>query len=213
MNIALIGATGFVGSAILTELLNKGHKVTAIARNTSKIAPQANLTAVEADIFEEDKLAKLLTGNDAVISAYNSGWTNPNIYNDFINGSDAITAAVKKSGIKRLLVVGGAGSLEVAPGVQLVDTPQFPEKWKQGALAAREALNTLKEENQLDWTFLSPAILLEPGQRTGVFRLGTDQPVFNEKEESKISVQDLAVAIVNEIEQPQFIRKRFTVGY
>lgn len=213
MNIALIGATGFVGSAILTELLNKGHKVTAIARNTSKIASQANLTATEVDIFDENKLATLLAGHDAVISAYNSGWTNPNIYNDFINGSDTITAAVKKSGVKRLLVVGGAGSLEVAPGVQLVDTPQFPAQWKQGALAAREALNTLREETQLDWTFLSPAILLEPGQRTGVFRLGTDQPVFNDKEESKISVQDLAVAIVNEIEQPQFIRKRFTVGY
>jgi putative NADH-flavin reductase len=214
MKIAIIGATGFVGSAVLKEALQRGHQVTAIARNIEKIATgNKNLTAIAADIDDSASLAKILAGHDAVVSAYNAGWTNPNLYSDFIKGSEAIQQAVKLSGVKRLLVAGGAGSLEVAPGVQLVDTPEFPEQWKSGSTAARDYLNNLKKETDLDWTFISPAIQLHPGKRTGVFRLGTDQPVFDSEGKSDISVEDLAVAIIDELESNQHIKKRFTLGY
>jgi len=214
MKIALIGATGFVGSAVLNEALNRGHKVTAIARDTSKIAVKNdNLTVVIADVYDTEALVKVLTGHDAIVNTFNAGWTNPNLYDDFIKGSESIQQAVKLSGVKRLLVVGGAGSLEIAPGVQLVDTPQFPAEWKTGATAARDYLNIIKKENDLDWTFLSPAIHLHPGARTGVFRLGSDQPVFDADHKSEITVEDMAIAIINELEQNQFIKKRFTLGY
>lgn len=214
MKIAIIGATGFVGSAVLNEALQRGHQVTAIARNIDKIPTgNKNLTAIAADVYDSASLAKILTGQDAVVSAYNAGWTNPNLYNDFIKGSEAIQQAVKLSGVKRLLVAGGAGSLEVAPGVQLVDTPEFPEQWKSGSTAARDYLNNLKKETELDWTFISPAIQLHPGKRTGVFRLGTDQPVLDSEGKSDISVEDLAVAIIDELENNRHIKKRFTLGY
>jgi len=214
MKIALIGATGFVGSAVLNEALNRGHKVTATARDTSKITVKNdNLTVVNANVYDTEALVKVLTGHEAIVNAFNAGWTNPNLYDDFIKGSESIQQAVKLSGVKRLLVVGGAGSLEIAPGVQLVDTPQFPAEWKTGATAARDYLNIIKKENDLDWTFLSPAIHLHPGARTGVFRLGTDQPVFDADHKSEITVEDMAVAIINELEQNQFIKKRFTLGY
>ena len=214
MKTALIGATGFVGSAVLNEALNRGYEVTAIARDTSKITVKSeNLTLINADIYDTEALAKILKGHDAIVNAFNAGWTNPNLYDDFIKGSESIQEAVKLSGVKRLLVVGGAGSLEIAPGLQLVDSPQFPAEWKSGAAAARDYLNIIKEENHLDWTFLSPAINLHPGTRTGAFRLGTDQPVFDADHKSDISVEDMAIAIIDELEQGQFIRKRFTLGY
>jgi putative NADH-flavin reductase len=214
MNIALIGATGFVGSAVLNEALNRGYEVTAIARDTNKITSKSEkLTLVNADVYDTEALAKILKGHDAVVNAFNAGWTNPNLYDDFIKGSKSIQEAVKLSGVKRLLVIGGAGSLEIAPGVQLVDSPQFPAEWKSGATAARDYLNVIKKENALDWTFLSPAINLHPGTRTGAFRLGTDQPVFDADHKSEISVEDMAIAIIDELEQNQFIRKRFTLGY
>ncbi|TZF82286.1 NAD(P)-dependent oxidoreductase [Pedobacter sp. BS3] len=212
MKIALIGA-GFTGSAVLNEALSRGMEVTVIVRHPEKVTVKSNnLHVVKADVLHED-ISGLLAGHDAVISTYNAGWDNENLYNDFIKGSENLQAAAKKSGVKRLLVIGGAGSLEVAPGVQAVDTPEFPAAWKTGATAARDYLNILKKEEQLDWTFLSPAFHLEPGQRTGKFRLGKDNPVVDANGESKISVEDLAVALLNETENPQFIRQRFTVGY
>jgi putative NADH-flavin reductase len=214
MKIAIIGATGYVGSAVLNEALHRGHKVTAIARNADKITTKnAKLKLVSANIDDSDNLAKILVGHDAVVSAFNAGLTNPNLYNDFIKGSETIQQATKLAGVKRFLIVGGAGSLEIAPGVQLVDSPEFPKEWKNGATAARDYLDIIKKEKDLDWTFLSPAIELHPGKRTGVFRLGTDQPVFDDKNQGKISVEDLAVAIIDELEQNQFIKRRFTVGY
>ena len=214
MKLALIGATGFVGKAVLNEALQRGYDVTAIARDPQKVdAASDKLTLKAADVFDTNSLAIVLKGHDAVVSAYNAGWTNPNLYDDFVQGSEAIQQAVKQAGVKRLLVVGGAGSLYAAPGLQLVDSPQFPAEWKAGATAARDYLNTLKKENELDWTFLSPAINLHPGERTGKFRLGTDEPVFNEKGVHEISVEDLAVAILNELENNQFVKRRFTVGY
>lgn len=212
MKVLLIGATGFVGTPLLAELLQRGHQVTVLARDPSKLAAQAGLTVRQGSAQNEDDVAAAAAGQDAVVSAYNPGWTVPDLHDQFLAGTRAIHAGVKASGTKRLLVVGGAGSLFVAPGVQLVDTPEFPAEWKQGALAAREALNLIQKETALEWTFLSPAILLEPGERTGQYRVGQDAPLMNSDGPGRISVQDMAVAIVDEIEQPKHIRARFTVA-
>ena len=216
MKIALIGATGFVGNAVLKEALDRGHEVTAIVRNPEKLSPQKNLKIVQGDVMDTERLAELLKGNDVVISAYNAGWTNPDLYNEFLKGSKSIEEAVKKSGVKRYIVLGGAGSLFIAPGKQLVDTSEFPEAWKPGALSARDYLNILKEEKDLDWTFVSPAIEMNegnPGERKGVYRTGLENPVFDSNHKSYISVYDLAMAIVDEVENPKHIRQRFTVAY
>lgn len=213
MKIALIGSTGFVGSAVLEELLQRGHEVTALARDPAKLTPRHGLTVVRADAQDAAQVADAVRGQDAVVSAYNPGWKDADIYNQFLKGTTAIFDGVKRAGLKRLLVVGGAGSLFVAPGVQGVDTPHFPAEWKQGALAAREALNLIRQETTLDWTFLSPAALLEPGPRTGKFRLGTDQMLMDGDAPAKISVADLAVAIVDEIETPKHLQRRFTAAY
>lgn len=213
MKIALIGATGFVGSSILKEALDRGHEVTAIVRHPEKLTAHPKLHARKGDVYNENEMARLVTGQDAVISAFNPGWTNPDIYNLHIKGIKAIIAAVKKAGIKRLLFVGGAGSLEVKPGVQSVDLPEFPKEWKQGALATREALNLLRQEPELDWSFLSPSADLSSGQRTGRFRLGKDQLLKDANGQSHISTQDYAVAMLDEVEKPSHVRQRFTVGY
>ena len=213
MNIALIGATGFVGTPILSELLSRGHKVTVLARTPSKLAPQTGLTVVAADALDANQVAKAVAGHDAVISAYNPGWSEPKIHDLHLQASQAIVNGVKQAGVKRLLVVGGAGSLYVAPGLQLVDTPEFPAQYKQGALAAREALRQLKLETTLDWSFVSPPIGLAPGERTGHYRLGADELLAGQGEQpAGISVPDLAVAIVDEIEQPRHMQRRFTVA-
>ncbi|MBX8782714.1 NAD(P)-dependent oxidoreductase [Ochrobactrum sp. GRS2] len=210
--IAIIGASGYVGTALLNEAVKRGHQVSALVRHPEKIAANANVTAVKADVLDTDGLAALLKGHDLVISAYNPGWQEADIRNIHIKGSKSISEAVKKAGIKRLIAVGGAGSLEIN-GAQLVDSPEFPAEYKEGALGARQALNDLKTENELDWSFVSPAILLVPGEATGTFRLGTDSPVFDDKGESKITVGDLAVAILDEAEQGKHIRQRFTAAY
>ncbi len=213
MNIALIGATGFVGSALLEELLSRGHSVHALQRDTAKLAARPGLEARAVDVLDDHNLAAELEGVDAVVSAFNAGWANPNLHDDFLRGSDAIAAAARAAGV-RLIVVGGAGSLFIAPGQQLVDSPAFPAEWKSGALAAREALNRLRaDQSGLDWTFVSPAMHLVPGERTVQFRLGGEEPVFDAQGESRISVADLAVAIVNELETPAHRHARFTAGY
>lgn len=213
MKLALIGPTGFVGSAILTEALQRGHAVTALSRHPEKLAAQPGLRVARADVLDPAQVADAVAGHDAVISAYNPGWSDPQIHDNFLRGTRAIFDGVKRGGVKRVLVVGGAGSLYVAPGVQLVDTPTFPAEWKQGALAAREALNLIRQESALDWTFVSPAVFLEPGERTGRFRLGGDEVLMNGDQPARLSVADLAVAIVDEIEKPQHLQKRFTAGY
>lgn len=217
MRIALIGASGFVGSHLLMEALQRGYEVTAIVRHPENVAVKHSaLTVKKGDVLHEGEVAALVAGHDAVISAYNPGWQNPRIYEEFMEGSQAIVRDVKKAGVKRLLVVGGAGSLEVAPGVQLVDTLAFPEAYKNGALAARDFLPLLQKENELDWTFLSPAIEMHAGiqtGRTGKYRMGTNQPVFDDEHKSSISVEDLSAALLDELENNAFIRARFTVGY
>lgn len=213
MKIALIGATGFVGKAVLEELLSRGHSVRALQRDAAQLAARAGLETRAVDVLGTADLATELAGVDAVVSAFNAGWSNPNLHDDFLRGSDAIANAARQAGV-RLIVVGGAGSLFIAPGQQLVDSPAFPAEWKQGALAAREALTRLRADTTtLDWTFVSPAMQLAPGARTGQFRLGGEEPVRDAEGENRISLEDLAVAIVNELEAPQHRRTRFTLGY
>lgn len=217
MKILLIGATGFVGSAILHEALQRKLTVTAVLRHPEKLKlKDPGLTVVAGDILNTDQLASAMRGQDLVISAYNPGWTNPNIYDDFLAGSASIQEAAKRSGVKRLIVIGGAGSSYIAPNLQLVDTPEFPAQWKPGALAARDYLNIIKKEQDLDWTFITPAIEMHhgtSGNRKGVYRTGLESPVFDENHKSMLSVEDLAVAVVDEAEHPKHIKQRFTVAY
>ena len=217
MHIALIGASGFVGSAILKEALERGIRVTAIVRNPGNLAIKNELLTTEkVDVKNIDQLAEALKGHDVVISAYNAGWTNPDLYEDFLEGSYAIQEAVKRSGVKRLIVIGGGGSLFISPGVQIVDTPSFPAEWKGGASAARDYLDIIKKEKDLHWTFLSPALEMHPGTsgvRKGKYRTGLDNPVFDKNNKSIISVEDVAVAVLDETEKPKHIRQRFTVAY
>ncbi|GGF12855.1 NAD(P)-dependent oxidoreductase [Flavobacterium limi] len=213
MKIAIIGATGFVGSALVNEFANRKHEVTAIARTPKDTA---NAKWVSADVFNVDALAEILKGHDAVINAFNPGWSNPNIYEDSIKGSKAIQEAVKISGVKRFITIGGAGSLFVAPGLQAIDTPDFPKEIYDGANAARHYLDIIKEEKELDWAFFSPAFEMHAGTktgRTGKYRLGLENPVFNNEQRSILSVEDLAVVIADEIETPKHHQVRFTAGY
>ncbi|CAM3983560.1 hypothetical protein SAMN06265348_104396 [Pedobacter westerhofensis] len=217
MNVALVGASGFVGAAILSEALNRDHKVTAIVRNPENITLEhENLSIIKADALDTDQIKAAFAGTDAVISAYNAGWSNPDIYEEFLKGSRSIEAAVKATGIKRYIVIGGAGALEIAPGIQAVDTPEFPAAIYPGASAARDYLNILKKNTDLDWTFFSPAFEMHQGTsgtRTGNYRLGTTQPVFNDDSRSILSVEDLAVVIIDELETPKHIRQQFTAAY
>lgn len=212
MKIALIGATGFIGSGLLAEALSRGHSVTALVSRPERLAPQAGLTAEGVDVLDQQQLAAKLEGYDAVVSAF-SGHAQEDVRGYYGRGADAIIGATKQARVPRLLVVGGAGSLEVAPGVQAVDTPQFPEQWKASALGARDTLEKLRKEPALEWTFLSPAAMIQPGERTGKFRLGGDQMQTDAEGNSRISVQDYAVAMIDELEQPAHSRKRFTVAY
>lgn len=214
--IAVIGATGFVGSHVVKELDSRGYKVEAIARDTSKVPVDQNVTAVSADVNNVDELAGKLAGADAVISAFNAGWSNPNLYNDFLNGAENIETAVKKSGVKRFIVVGGAGSLYTPDGTQIVDSPEFPAAIKPGALAARDYLDIIKKDKDLDWTYFSPAPEMHQGTsgvRKGTYRTSLETPVVDENGKSILSVEDVAVALVDELENNHFIQKRFTAAY
>lgn len=209
MKVAIIGASGFIGSAILNEALSRGHDITAIVRNPEKVTvSNPRLNVKKGDVIKEEELVSLLKGNEAVISAYSA-----NDSSTYVKAITAIINATKKAGITRLLAVSGAGSLEVKPGVKLLDTPEFPAEWKDGATATRDAFDVIKQVTDLDWSVLSPAMVIEPGPRTGVFRLGKDQVLFNDKGESKISTADFAVALLDELERPAHIKQRFTLAY
>ncbi len=213
--VAVIGATGFVGTQVVKELSNRGYQVEAIVRDASKVEQNEKITAKSVDVNKTDELSEALKGNDAVISAFNAGWTNPNLYDDFLNGSVNIEKAVEQSGVKRFITVGGAGSLYI-DGKQLVDGPDFPAEIKPGATAARDYLNKIKENETLDWTFFSPAIEMHQGTagvRTGKYRTGLESPVFDENGRSVLSVEDVAVVLVDELEQNNHIRERFTAAY
>lgn len=214
-HVTLIGASGFVGTAILNELLTRGHEVTAVVRNPEKISVTSpNLTVVKADVADTASLTEACKGKDAVISAYNPGWTNSNIYEETLRNYPLILQAVKQAGVKRLLCVGGAGTLFCAPGLRVVDSGVIPDAIMGGVKSLGEFyLNTLMNEKAIDWVFFSPAGTLEPGQRTGKFRLGKDDLIVDESGNSHISVEDYAVAMVDELEIPKHHYERFTIGY
>lgn len=207
MKIALIGATGFVGSAILSESLNRGHAVTAIVTNPDKLPSHPNLMPVKGDVAERGKLASTIAGHDVVVSAYNPGKDEDG------QGTRSIIEAVKQSDVHRLVAVGGAGSLEVAPGKRLVDQPDFPAEWKDGSLKTAAFLQQLRDETELDWTFICPAAILAPGERTGRYRIGGDQLMTGSDGESRISLQDYAVAFLDEVEGANHPRERIAVAY
>ncbi len=200
--IALIGATGNVGTRILNELVSRNHQVTAIVRDPSKVPARARVTAARGDVADPAGLAEVLKGHDAVVSSVRFLDTDP----------AALVGAVRASGVKRYLVVGGAGSLFVAPGQRLVDQPDFPAAYKDEATKGADFLDALRGVSDLDWTFISPSALFVPGERTGKFRLAKDELLVSEKG-STISYEDYAVALVDEIEKPAHVRARFTVGY
>ncbi|WP_428944719.1 NAD(P)-dependent oxidoreductase [Pantoea sp. FN060301] len=205
MKIALIGSTGYVGSKLLAEALERGHEVTAIVRNINSISlNDRNLSVKVADAGD---LTAALNGHDVVISAYNPGADS--------DGSTtlAIIEGVKRAGVSRFLVVGGAGTLLLPSGERVVDQKNFPAEWKEGALRTARFLEQLENERQLDWVFLSPAAMLVPGERTGQYRVGKDHLLVNSSGESRISLEDYAVAMLDEAEQPQHHRERFTVAY
>lgn len=203
MKIALIGATGNAGSRILAELARRGHAISAIVRHPERVPAQANVTPRQGDVFDGPSLAALLAGHDAVVSSVHF----------LASDADTLIDAVRRSGVRRYLVVGGAGSLEVAPGVRLLDTPAFPEIYKAEATAGAVFLDRLRAADDLEWTFLSPAALFVPGERTGTFRLDGDRLLVDAQGDSRISFEDYAIALADEIETPAHVRRRFTVGY
>ena len=201
--VALIGASGKIGSKIAAELLQRGHQVTGIARNPEKISPQPGVNTVKGDFTDPQTMAQALKGHDAVISAAS-----------FIpDQAEKLIASIRGSGVKRFLMVGGAASLEVEPGKKVIDTIQLPDAWKGPVMEGIRTLKLLREVNDVDWTFFSPAIQIGPGERTGKFRLGKEQVVKDAADVSKISYDDYAIAMVDELEQSNNLKARFTIGY
>ncbi len=201
--IAIIGATGRAGSQLLEEALRRGHTVIAIARNTDKLAVRPGVTVKQVDALDAEALQRAISGSDVVISAAHFA-TLP---------ASAVIGPVKKAGVKRLLVVGGAGSLLLPGGGRVIDSEGFPAEYKAEASAGAQFLETLRQEKELDWTFLSPSALFDGTERTGKFRLGTDDLLVNSDGNSSISFADFAIAMLDEVENPKHSRQRFTVGY
>jgi putative NADH-flavin reductase len=210
MNIALFGSTGRIGKRILDEALARGHHVTAIVRDAAHASStKLNLEFKTGDVLKAESVVVATKGNDVVISAYGPGAGDAN---QIVTAAKALVEGVGMNQPMRLIMVGGAGSLEVSPGLQLVDSPNSPSAYKKTGLAHREALAVLRAA-RFDWTYVSPSAEIVPGTRTGSYRIGTDQLIVNEKGESRISMEDYAKAIIDEAENPHFLRKRFTVGY
>jgi putative NADH-flavin reductase len=209
MHIALYGATGKSGSRILTELLTRGHQVTAIVRDPAKLASQTGLTVVQGDLVSVEGIAGKIKGADAVVSAYAPP---PDDTGQLLPVTGRIIDAVKQAGVPRLLIVGGAGSLEVAPGVTVISSGHVPAEWLPIAVSHAKLLDQVKQSD-INWTYFSPAGFFVPGERTGKFRLGTDQLIANEQGDSRISLEDYAIALVDELESPKHERERFTIGY
>jgi putative NADH-flavin reductase len=209
MHIALYGATGKAGSRILTELLTRGHQVTAIVRDPAKLPAQPGLTVAQGDVASAGGIADKIKGADAVVSAYGPP---PNDTDQLLPATENLIAAVKDTGVPRLLIVGGAGSLEVAPGVTIISSGHIPAEWLPIAVSHAKVLEIVKK-SEINWTYFSPAGFFVPGERTGKFRLGTDQLIANEQGDSRISLEDYAIALVDELEAPKHERQRFTIGY
>jgi hypothetical protein len=211
MRVVLYGATGTIGTRILKELLSRGHAVTAVARDPSKLAPQNGLTVEKGDMLDADSIAKVAKGADVVVSSYGPP-SDAAKAPQLVEATKALVAGVRRAGAPRIIMVGGAGSLEVSPGLQNVDSPSFPDAYKPVALAHRDAFYVLRASD-LNWTYFSPAMMIQPGERTGKFRLGKDALVSDEKGNSAISAEDYAIALVDEVEQGRHTKQRFTIGY
>ena len=210
MRLAIFGASGKIGSRIMKEALERGHHVTAIVRHPEKITIQnENLSVMKGNVLNVGEVASLATGHDAVISAYGPD-SRPQ---ELVDAAKSLLEGVKQSGVRRLIIVGGAGSLEASPGKQLMDTPQFPTAWRPVAIAHRDAMNVFRMERELQWTFLSPAAFIEAGEKLGFYRIGEDRLITDSSGKSIISMEDFAVALVDEVEHPKHIRRRFTVAY
>lgn len=201
--IAIIGATGRAGSQLLEEALRRGHSVTAIARDTSKIGAHAGVVSKNVDVLDAAALQDAVAGHDVVISAVHFA-TVP---------ASALIGPVKQAGVKRLLVVGGAGSLLLPDGTRVIDSAGFPAEYKAEASAGAAFLDALRQEKELDWTFLSPSALFVEGERTGKFRIGKDDLLVSADGQSSITFADYAIALIDEVETPKHSRQRFTVGY
>ncbi|WP_339451160.1 NAD(P)-dependent oxidoreductase [Pseudomonas sp. JAI120] len=201
--IAIIGATGRAGSQLLEEALRRGHSVVAIARNTDKLAVRPGVTVKQVDALDANALEQAISGSDVVISAAHFA-TLP---------ASAVIGPVKQAGVKRLLVVGGAGSLLLPGGGRVIDSEGFPAEYKTEASAGAAFLDVLRQEKDLDWTFLSPSALFDGTERTGKFRLGQDDLLVSSDGTSSISFADYAIAMIDEVETPKHSRQRFTVGY
>jgi uncharacterized protein len=211
LKIALFGATGMIGSRIAVEAARRGHQVTALARNPERVPTDvANLKAAQADLLDATSVAAAVRGHDVVASAYAPPREDAGIV---VTATRTLVEGVRAAGLKRLVVVGGAGSLEVAPGTQLVDSEGFPDAYKAVALAHRDAFTFYRTLSDLDWTVFAPAAVIAPGERTGVFRTGADTLLADVSGNSHISVEDYAVAFVDELEQGRFIRKIATAAY
>ncbi|RYG31102.1 NAD(P)-dependent oxidoreductase [bacterium] len=211
MNIALYGATGTIGRRILNEAVSRSHKISAISRHPEKTPASEGVTPGRGDVGDVENVVETVKGHDAVVCAITLDHLNPNAAEETVS---SLTEGLKRAGVSRLLIVGGAGSLEIAPGELLFHTPNFPEAWREGALAHGKVLELFRKDGGgLEWTYFSPAALIEPGERTGEFRLGTDQLVVDEEGNSRISAEDYAVALVDELESPKHLQSRFTIGY
>ncbi|MFK7161609.1 NAD(P)-dependent oxidoreductase [Marinospirillum sp. MEB164] len=212
MNLTLIGASGFIGSALLNEALTRGHQVTALVRHPQKLAPHPLLQALPSDVLDTATLSEQLRGADLVISAF-SGHAQEDVYGYYVRGFESILAATQAAGVPRLMLVGGAASLEVAPGQLLLDSPDFPAAYRATAEGAKTALERLRAQQTQNWTLISPAAEIFPGERTGQFRLGQDQLLVDAKGQSRISVEDYAVAFLDEAETAQHAWQRMSVAY
>jgi uncharacterized protein len=213
MDIVLFGASGMVGSRILRELIARGHKVAAVVRNPSRVATGPGVTAVQGDLTDASRVASYLEGGDAVISAYSPAQGSEQ---DLLQATEAVLAGARQAGVARVLIVGGAASLFIAPGLTLLDSGHLPEQWKAIARAHSDLLALIRKSDvaaELDWTYFSPAAFIQPGERTGKFRLGHDELVSDAQGQSRISAEDYAIALVDELEKPQHVRQRFTIGY
>lgn len=217
MKVAVIGSTGFVGSNIINELIIRDFMVLGISNSNTKSTTLPNLTYINIDVNNTTELANIINGYDVLISAFSAGWSNPNYHENYINSSISIQKAVILAGVKRYIVIGGSGSLYVDKGVQAVDTDNFPKEFKTVARAAKEYfLNHLKSEATINWLYISPPFEMHPGittGRTGNYRFGTLNPIFDNNGKCIISVEDLAVAIVDEVENSKFNRTIYTVAY
>lgn len=220
MNVVLFAATGRAGSTILAELISRGHQVTAVARNVEKLPADlpATVKRVQDDFSDTDRIAEIIKGADAVVSAFGPASTDPRYTTDtdytdqLVSVTERLITAVRKASASRLVVVGGAGSLYFSPGVTVLDSGHWPAPYVPIAVSHTKAFAALRASD-INWTYFSPPMMIQPGERTGKFRLGGDDIVKDDQGKNSISYEDYAVALVDELEKPAHERARFTIGY